>query len=128
MTFAGDPLARRLGLPTIVCYLLAGMAIGPFTPGFVGHVANINQLAELGVIFLMFTVGLHFSLLGRPSAWRPCLTRSHGAQESANLAPGLHSAVPCLGVDDQGRPLAVILYGDGTLRRLMAYILQRAEA
>ena len=45
-------------------YSLAGMAIGPFTPDFVGHVANINQLAELGVIFLMFAVGLHFPSLG----------------------------------------------------------------
>ncbi len=60
--FAGGLVARRLGLPTIVGYLLAGMAIGPFTPGFVGDVADISQLAELGVIFLMFGVGLHFSL------------------------------------------------------------------
>ncbi len=42
-------------------YLLAGIAIGPFTPGFVGDTATIQQLAELGVIFLMFGVGLHFS-------------------------------------------------------------------
>jgi CPA2 family monovalent cation:H+ antiporter-2 len=42
--------------------MLAGIAIGPFTPGFVGDVATIRQLAELGVIFLMFGVGLHFSL------------------------------------------------------------------
>jgi monovalent cation:H+ antiporter-2, CPA2 family len=60
--FLGGLLARRLGLPTIVGYLLAGMAIGPFTPGFVGDIAEISQLAELGVIFLMFGVGLHFSL------------------------------------------------------------------
>jgi monovalent cation:H+ antiporter-2, CPA2 family len=60
--FAGGLLARRVGLPPIVGYLLAGMAIGPFTPGFVGDVASISQLAELGVIFLMFGVGLHFSL------------------------------------------------------------------
>ncbi|MEN9934359.1 MAG: hypothetical protein RLZZ387_938 [Chloroflexota bacterium] len=60
--FAGGFLARRLGLPTIVGYLLAGMAIGPFTPGFVGDIEDISQLAEIGVIFLMFGVGLHFSL------------------------------------------------------------------
>src|SRR5262245_57219584 len=60
--FAGGLIARWLGLPTIVGYLLAGMAIGPFTPGFVGDVHDISQLAELGVIFLMFGVGLHFSL------------------------------------------------------------------
>jgi CPA2 family monovalent cation:H+ antiporter-2 len=54
-------LAKRIGLPTIVGYMLAGIAIGPFTPGFVGDVKTISQLAELGVIFLMFGVGLHFS-------------------------------------------------------------------
>src|SRR4030095_6325146 len=48
--------------PTIVGYMLAGIAIGPFTPGFVGDVDTVSQLAELGVIFLMFGVGLHFSL------------------------------------------------------------------
>jgi CPA2 family monovalent cation:H+ antiporter-2 len=60
--FAGGLIARRLRLPAIVGYLLAGMAIGPFTPGFVGNIGDISQLAELGVIFLMFGVGLHFSL------------------------------------------------------------------
>ena len=61
VAFFGGVLARRVGLPTIVGYLLAGIAIGPFTPGFVGEVEIIQQLAELGVIFLMFGVGLHFS-------------------------------------------------------------------
>lgn len=60
--FLGGIAARRLGLPTIVGYLLAGIAIGPFTPGFVADVEAIRQLAELGVVFLMFGVGLHFSL------------------------------------------------------------------
>src|SRR6185436_16230548 len=59
---AGGIAARRLGLPTAVGYLLAGIAIGPFTPGFIGDVDTIRQLAELGVIFLMFGVGLHFSV------------------------------------------------------------------
>jgi CPA2 family monovalent cation:H+ antiporter-2 len=45
-----------------VGYLIAGIVIGPFTPGFVGDTEMISQLAELGVIFLMFGVGLHFSL------------------------------------------------------------------
>ena len=59
--FIGGLIARRLGLPTIVGYLLAGIVIGPFTPGFQGDTETISQLAELGVIFLMFGVGLHFS-------------------------------------------------------------------
>ena len=62
VAFFGGTIARRIGLPTLVGYMLAGIAIGPFTPGFVGDVTTISQLAELGVIFLMFGVGLHFSL------------------------------------------------------------------
>jgi monovalent cation:H+ antiporter-2, CPA2 family len=54
-------LARAAKLPTIVGYLAAGIAIGPFTPGFVGDLAAAGQLAEIGVILLMFGVGLHFS-------------------------------------------------------------------
>jgi CPA2 family monovalent cation:H+ antiporter-2 len=61
VAFCGGLIARRLGLPTIIGYMLAGIVIGPFTPGFVGDTETIGQLAELGVIFLMFGVGLHFS-------------------------------------------------------------------
>jgi CPA2 family monovalent cation:H+ antiporter-2 len=60
--FIGGYIARRLGLPTMVGYLLAGLAIGPFTPGFVGDTGAVSQLAEMGVIFMLFGVGLHFSL------------------------------------------------------------------
>ncbi len=59
--FAGGLLFQRFGLPTIVGYLLAGVAIGPSTPAYVGDPQTISQLAELGIIFLMFGVGLHFS-------------------------------------------------------------------
>ena len=62
VAFFGGLIARRVRLPTIVGYMLAGILIGPFTPGFVGDMGTIRQLAELGVIFLMFGVGLHFSL------------------------------------------------------------------
>lgn len=55
-------LAVRLGLPALVGYLLAGIAIGPATPGFVADVGLAGQLAEIGVMLLMFGVGLHFSL------------------------------------------------------------------
>jgi CPA2 family monovalent cation:H+ antiporter-2 len=53
--------ASRLGLPPLVGYLLAGVAIGPFSPGFVGDKELAAQLAEIGVMLLMFGVGLHFS-------------------------------------------------------------------
>ena len=57
----GGLLARWIGLPTIVGYMVAGVAMGPFTPGFRGDNAAIHQMAEFGVILLMFGVGLHFS-------------------------------------------------------------------
>lgn len=60
--FAGGFAAVRLGLPPIAGYLLAGVAIGPFTPGFVGDVHLASQLAEIGVMLLMFGVGMHFSI------------------------------------------------------------------
>ena len=55
-------IAARLGLPALAGYLLAGIAIGPYTPGFVADTAIAAQLAEIGVMLLMFGVGLHFSL------------------------------------------------------------------
>ena len=55
-------LVRRVGMPPLVGYLLAGVAIGPATPGFVGDVGLSRQLAEIGVMLLMFGVGLHFSV------------------------------------------------------------------
>jgi CPA2 family monovalent cation:H+ antiporter-2 len=57
----GGLLARRIGLPTIVGYLVAGVALGPFTPGFRGDPEAIHQMAEFGVILLMFGVGLHYN-------------------------------------------------------------------
>jgi monovalent cation:H+ antiporter-2, CPA2 family len=60
--FAGGFAALRLGLPPTVGYLLAGVAIGPFTPGFIADTRLAGQLAELGVMLLMFGVGMHFSL------------------------------------------------------------------
>ncbi|WP_374659995.1 cation:proton antiporter [Inhella sp.] len=54
-------LAQRLRLPPLVGYLLAGVLIGPHTPGFVGDAAIAHQFAEIGVMLLMFGVGLHFS-------------------------------------------------------------------
>jgi monovalent cation:H+ antiporter-2, CPA2 family len=54
-------IAKRMKLPTILGYLLAGVMIGPYTPGFVGDLHLSAQLAEIGVILLMFGVGLHFS-------------------------------------------------------------------
>ena len=55
-------LANYFKIPTLVGYLFAGVFIGPFTPGYIGDQQLANQLAEIGVVLLMFGVGLHFSL------------------------------------------------------------------
>ena len=60
--FVGGFIAVRLRLPPLVGYLLAGIAVGPFTPGFVADVKLAPQLAEIGVVLLMFGVGMHFSV------------------------------------------------------------------
>jgi len=62
LAFIGGFVATRLRLPVIVGYLIAGIAVGPFTPGFVGDPKLASQLAEIGVILLMFGVGMHFSV------------------------------------------------------------------
>ena len=59
--FIAALIAVRLRLPPIVGYLVAGIAVGPFTPGFVADTSLAPQLAEIGVILLMFGVGVHFS-------------------------------------------------------------------
>ena len=55
-------LAVRLKLPALVGYLVAGIAVGPATPGFVADLGLARQLAEVGVMLLMFGVGLHLSV------------------------------------------------------------------
>ncbi|ABF92808.1 potassium efflux system family protein [Myxococcus xanthus DK 1622] len=62
LAFVGGFVARWLKLPPLVGYLLAGVAVGPFTPGFVADGGLAGQLAEIGVILLMFGVGIHFSI------------------------------------------------------------------
>ncbi len=62
LAFVLGALANRLRLSPLVGYLVAGIVVGPFTPGFVADQTLANQLAEIGVMLLMFGVGLHFSL------------------------------------------------------------------
>ena len=62
LAFVFGLIAHRLRLSLIAGYLLAGVAIGPFTPGYVADLEIATQLSEIGVILLMFGVGLHFSL------------------------------------------------------------------
>jgi CPA2 family monovalent cation:H+ antiporter-2 len=59
--FVGGVVAQRLGQPVILGYLLAGVAIGPFSPGPVADIHSVQVLADIGVAFLMFTLGAEFS-------------------------------------------------------------------
>ena len=60
--FLMGALAHKLRISPVAGYLFAGVLVGPFTPGFVADTALANELAEIGVMLLMFGVGLHFSL------------------------------------------------------------------
>ncbi len=62
LAFLFGALANRLRIPPLVGYLLAGIAVGPFTPGYVADQTLAQELAEIGIILLMFGVGLHFSV------------------------------------------------------------------
>jgi len=81
MTFAGGLafalvlgfLAHRLKLSPIVGYLLAGVLVGPFTPGFVANRAVAEQFAEIGVILLLFGIGLRFHLRELIAVWKVAL-------------------------------------------------------
>ena len=62
LAFVMGALAHRFRVSPLIGYLLAGVMVGPFTPGFVADQNLANELAEIGVILLMFGVGLHFSM------------------------------------------------------------------
>ena len=62
LAFVFGAIAQRIRVSPLVGYLLAGVALGPYTPGFVADQSLAGELAEIGVILLMFGVGLHFSL------------------------------------------------------------------
>jgi len=83
-------VAVRARLPAIVGYLLAGILLGPATPGFVADVAMASQLAEVGVMLLMFGVGLHFSLADLASVRRIAVV---GALVQMMVATALGAAV-----------------------------------
>ena len=85
-------VAARLRMPPMIGYLLAGVLIGPFTPGFVADISLARQLADIGVMLLMFGVGLHFSL-GDLWAVRRIAIPGALAQMSAATALGVATAL-----------------------------------
>ncbi|HXF65655.1 MAG TPA: cation:proton antiporter, partial [Burkholderiales bacterium] len=77
---------QRLGLSTLVGYLLAGIAVGPYTPGFVADIRIASQMAEIGVILLMFSVGLHFHPEELLRVWRIAVPGAIGQSAVAAAA------------------------------------------
>ncbi|HXF51981.1 MAG TPA: cation:proton antiporter [Dehalococcoidia bacterium] len=71
IALAAGWLASRLRLPSIVGYIVAGVVISPFTPGFVGDVERLRLIAEIGVVLLLFSIGVQFSIadLARLGGW-----------------------------------------------------------
>lgn len=88
LAFAFGMLATRLKIPPIVGYLFAGILIGPYTPGFTGDIVLAEQLAEIGIVLLMFGVGLHFSLKDMAEVRRIALPGAIG-QITAAIAMGV---------------------------------------
>lgn len=86
-------VARRLRVSPIVGYLIAGIAVGPFTPGFVADKAVAHQLAEIGVILLLFGIGLRLHLHELVAVWRVALPGAlfQSALSTAAMAALLHT-------------------------------------
>lgn len=97
--------AVRLKLPALVGYLVAGVVIGPYTPGFVADLELSNQLAEIGVMLLMFGVGLHFSL---NDLWKVRRVAIPGAMVQILVATALGASAAALWGWDPG---AGIVFG-----------------
>ena len=79
-------ITQRLGLSTLVGYILAGIVVGPHTPGFVADTQTAAQMAEIGVILLMFGVGLHFHPKELLSVWRIAVPGAVGQSAVAGVA------------------------------------------
>jgi len=73
LAFALGLCARLLRLPPLLGYLAAGLAVGPYTPGFVADAGFTSAMAEVGVALLLFSVGLHFRLRDLLTVWRVAL-------------------------------------------------------
>ena len=73
LAFVLGAIANRLKISPLVGYLLAGVVVGPHTPGFTADLSLASQLAEIGVVLLMFTLGIEFSLTEFQHLWRTAL-------------------------------------------------------
>jgi CPA2 family monovalent cation:H+ antiporter-2 len=79
-------VTQRIGLSTLVGYMLAGIVVGPYTPGFVADAGLASQMAEIGVILLMFGVGMHFHPEELLRVWRIAVPGAVGQSAVAGVA------------------------------------------
>jgi CPA2 family monovalent cation:H+ antiporter-2 len=105
LALVGGAIAVRLRQPPIVGYLLAGVVIGPFTPGFVGDQEQINALAELGVVLLLFALGVEFNLRELAKVRRVVVPGAIGQIVITTVVAG--AATMLLGLE----PLAAVVVG-----------------
>ncbi|MDC7785711.1 cation:proton antiporter [Rhodoplanes sp. TEM] len=106
IAFLGGVVARAIRLPPMLGYLVAGIVVGPFTPGFIADQAIANELAEIGVALLLFGVGLHFSFRDL-LAVRTTAVPGALVQIAASTAIGWAVAAWVLGLD----PVASVIVG-----------------
>ena len=95
-------ITQRLGLSALVGYMLAGIVVGPYTPGFVADGRLASQMAEIGVILLMFGVGLHFHPQELLRVWRMAVPGAVGKASSPASRDGRWRA-PSAGATRQVR-------------------------
>jgi CPA2 family monovalent cation:H+ antiporter-2 len=88
LAFVFGAIANRLRLPSVVGYVIAGVMIGPFTPGFVADQTLARQLAEVGILLLMFGVGLHLSMDELLSVRKIAITGALGQMAIVSLLGG----------------------------------------
>uniref|UniRef100_UPI0018E0027E cation:proton antiporter n=1 Tax=Neoroseomonas rubea TaxID=2748666 RepID=UPI0018E0027E len=101
LAFAFGFVARLLRLPPLLGYIAAGIAVGPYTPGFVADGAVTSGLAEIGVALLLFAVGLHFRARDLLAVWRVALPGAV-AQIAAGTLLGAAVGSVLLGLDAAG--------------------------
>ncbi len=101
LAFACGTVARLLRLPTLIGYLLAGVLVGPHTPGFAADVGLTSVMAEVGVALLLFGVGLHFRAADLLAVWRVAVPGAL-AQIAASTSLGALLGSTLLGLDGVG--------------------------
>jgi CPA2 family monovalent cation:H+ antiporter-2 len=125
LALVGGAIAVRLGQPPIVGYLAAGVVIGPFTPGFVGDSEQIGQLAELGVVLLLFALGVEFSLHELRRVWRIAVPGAV-AQVLVTAAVGALVAIP-LGLPPVGAVVVGAAIAISSTLVVLKILVERGE-